>query len=79
MAGDGGAEAVAPDDHLDPVPELGGQPGQRCPGVSDAAGLGGRDDAGVAIPAVVHSQHVVTQGKQLLVETNPENNTHINQ
>ena len=73
---DGYAETVAPDDHLDPVPELGGQPGQRRPGVSDAAGLGGRDDAGVAIAAIVHSQHVVTQGQQLLAETNPENNMH---
>ena len=55
---DGYAETVAPDDHLDP-------------GVSDTARLGGRDDAGIAIAAIVHSQHVVTQGQQL-----PENNTH---
>ena len=72
MAGDGGAEAVAPDQDLDPVPELGGQPGQGGPGVCHAGLLGGRDVGRVSVSPVIHSQHVVTEAEQLLVETNPE-------
>ena len=44
MAGDGGAEAVPPDHHLDLVPQLGGQPAQRRPGVRHAALLRGLDE-----------------------------------